>query len=482
VANTGAVPIRPDAPRASWVTDDQCSPVAYGGGDANNDGILDPGEVWTYSCTAVLSATTTNVATVTGTPFVPPSVPTGPEQIGPPIPGTARQTVEVVRPGIAIVKSVDSPNGIDPGRFAPGVDWAVPSGETVTFTYQVTSGAATTPMLIVSVADDVCAPLVYQSGDANADGLLDLDETWTYTCDQLFLGAVTVTNTVVVTGREPKVGGAVTDTDKKTVQSYIADITVAKAASEPTIAAGDAVTFTYRVTNPGPEPLRAIDVADDRCAPLQYQSGDTGDDGIMFPDEIWVYTCSQTLQSSAINVATVTGRTPGTTTPKNSTSTHVEVITKQDTGITVEKSAAPTTVAKGGEVTYTYRVTATKVPLAEVKERITDDTCAPVTYVSGDDDGNNLLTTRDYGEFEDETWIFTCTTTVDRTTTNTVTATGVPKVGNRVVGPPVTDTDTATVTVPGTTTPDTGASVAGIALLGSLLIGGGLVLVRLRRG
>lgn len=486
VANVGEVPIRPDAPREIWVADDQCAPVAYGSGDTNNDGILDTSEVWTYTCTAPLTTTTRNVGTVTGTPFVPPSIPTGPEQIGPPIPVSVERTVEVVTPGIAIVKSVDSPNGIDPGRFAPGVDWAVPSGETVTYTYEVTSGAATTPMQVVSIDDDVCAPLIYRAGDTNGDGLLDLDETWTYTCDQLFVGAVTVRNTVVVTAREPKVGGSLTDTDTKTVQSYIADITVVKAASEPTIAAGDRVTYTYQVSNPGPEPLRAIDVTDDRCAPLEYQSGDTDGDGIMFPDEIWVYTCSQVLQANAINIATATGRTPGTTIPKNTTSTHVEVITKQDTGITVEKSAAPTTVAKGGQVTYTYRVTATKVPLAEVKERIADDTCAPVTYVSGDDDGNNLLTTKAYGEFEDETWIFTCTTTVDRTTTNTVTATGVPKVGNRIVGPPVTATDTATVevpgaTAPGTATPDTGASVAGLAVLGLLLVGGGVLLLRLRR-
>ena len=52
-------------------------------------------------------------------------------------------------------------------------------------------------------------------------------------------------------------------------------------------------------------------------------------------------------------------------------------------------------------MTYTYRVRNTgDVPLANVEERITDDTCSPVTYVSGDTDGDGLLDTPD-SIFED---------------------------------------------------------------------------------
>ena len=51
--------------------------------------------------------------------------------------------------------------------------------------------------------------------------------------------------------------------------------------------------------------------------------------------------------------------------------------------IEVEKSASPTHLNGPGEVTYTYQVRNTgDVPLAGVKS-ITDDTCSPVTYVSG---------------------------------------------------------------------------------------------------
>ena len=98
-------------------------------------------------------------------------------------------------------------------------------------------------------------------------------------------------------------------------------------------------------------------------------------------------------------------------------------------GLKVEKSASPVRLTEPGEVTYTYRVTNTgDVPLAGVAEGITDDTCSPVEYVSGDKDGDGLLDTPDsiFEDSLDETWIFECTTRVDETTKNVVTVPGIP--------------------------------------------------------
>ena len=58
VTNPGNVPLS-----SVHVADDRCSPVTYVGGD-DGDGILAPGERWTFSCTQRLLTTTTNVATV----------------------------------------------------------------------------------------------------------------------------------------------------------------------------------------------------------------------------------------------------------------------------------------------------------------------------------------------------------------------------------------------------------------------------------
>ena len=48
------------------VTDDKCNPVILNSSDLNGNGKLDPGENWKYSCTAILSKTTTNTAIATG--------------------------------------------------------------------------------------------------------------------------------------------------------------------------------------------------------------------------------------------------------------------------------------------------------------------------------------------------------------------------------------------------------------------------------
>ena len=166
----------------------------------------------------------------------------------------------------------------------------------------------------------------------------------------------------------------------------------------------------------------------------------------------------------------------------------------------------------GGEVTYAYEVRNTgDVPLDGVAERITDDTCSPVTYVSGDTDGDGLLDTPTsiFEDSADEIWTFTCTTRVETTTTNVVTTSGTPTdpggeplcgqadqnasaaVGQiaaaRVAEPcDVTGTGTATVTValPETPTsppeqpplPFTGSQLPWAALiLGLVLVAGGAV-------
>ena len=138
--------------------------------------------------------------------------------------------------------------------------------------------------------------------------------------------------------------------------------------------------------------------------------------------------------------------------------------------IDVVKSAAPTVIFDSGEVTYTYTVTNTgDVPLAGVKPNASPTTRArQSTYVSGDEDGDGLLDTPNsvFEDSLDETWTFTCTTTVSTTTTNTVVTPGTPVDpggeplcrptpdpvrGLRAAALPascdVTDSDKATVTV-----------------------------------
>ncbi len=60
IANLGKVPLNDVT-----VTDDHCSAMSGELGDINGNHLLDPGEVWIYTCTTVLATTTTHSATVT---------------------------------------------------------------------------------------------------------------------------------------------------------------------------------------------------------------------------------------------------------------------------------------------------------------------------------------------------------------------------------------------------------------------------------
>ncbi len=86
-------------------------------------------------------------------------------------------------------------------------------------------------------------------------------------------------------------------------------------------------------------------------------------------------------------------------------------------------------------MTYTFVVTNTgNVPLTSVD--VDDDKCSPVTYVSGDTDGDDKLDLT-------ESWTFTCTAEITEDTTNIGVATG--HDGDTTV----TDDDTVTVVIVG---------------------------------
>lgn len=70
-----------------------------------------------------------------------------------------------------------------------------------------------------------------------------------------------------------------------------------------------------------------------------------------------------------------------------------------------------------GRVTYKYAVKnfLSEIDLTDI--RVVDDTCSPVKFAEGDDDGDDRL---DYSE----TWRYTCTTKLSKTTQSTSQATG----------------------------------------------------------
>jgi len=195
--------------------------------------------------------------------------------------------------------------------------------------------------------------------------------------------------------------------------------------------------------------------------------------GARFCRVFWVVPSSATLGTNSTFVghilaltdihvqtgATVEGQllsqTEGEVTLDSNTITNIPCASSR--AIHITKAASRTTLTGSGSVTYTYRVTnpGTFV-LSDVT--VTDDKVSTVTYDSGDLNGDGLLQ-------PGEMWIYKATTALNKTTTNTATASG------RAGETTVTDTAVARVVVrtggeklPKTATPWYDLLLAGAAL------------------
>jgi uncharacterized repeat protein (TIGR01451 family) len=455
VSNPGDVPL---SLAANPPTDDRCAPVTFVDGDADGDGLLDPGEVWNYTCTTTLeredanvppgneSGLVENTVTVTGVPFFNGALVTDPDKQPS---DSDKAQVLVIEPGIDLTKTASAS--------------VVANGTDVTYTITI-SNTGDVGLTVAAIDDDKCSPLVYQSGDANGNDLLDgansgSPETWTYTCTRTISTptppATEDVNTATVTGIGP-LGNSYEATDQAAVRVLSPAIALTKSVDHVLVPAGTDVGYDFEVTNVGTSPLAADDVLDqirlvDVSAPalpvcdsptLVSKEGGNQDDRLdRDPAEIWRYHCDATINEDTDNVAVVGGVggiDVGLEIPVfDFDVAHVGVF---HPAITIEKSASPTVLQGSGDVTYTYHVRNTgDVPLADVESSITDDKCSPLVYQSGDQDGDGLLDTPDsiFEDSLDETWVFTCTAHLSQTTRNTVLVTGTPTdpEGNHLCGP-----------------------------------------------
>lgn len=87
-------------------------------------------------------------------------------------------------------------------------------------------------------------------------------------------------------------------------------ITVDKTASSYEILAGETVTYTYSIANPGNFPLSNVTVNDNECSPVTGPTGDTNGNNLLDTTETWVYTCSKALTETTTNTATASAYDP----------------------------------------------------------------------------------------------------------------------------------------------------------------------------
>ncbi|MCA9246453.1 MAG: VCBS repeat-containing protein [Planctomycetales bacterium] len=401
---------------------DDFSPM-FVSGDTNNDGLLDVGETWIYAATRTVTAGQyTNNAKVTAT--------------------DALQAM-VMDSDPSNHFGVDS--SIDVEKATNGMDSDTPTGEylevgsTATFTYVVTN-TGNVPLSNVVLVDDNDTPgntmddfnPSYTGGDTNNDGILDLDETWTYEASKI----VTVgqhQNIGKVTA-EDILGDMVMDSDPSNHFGRSTRIKLhkyvngddANTAPGVLVKVGDTATFTYEVRNPGNVSLFNVVLIDDNGTPGDtmddfmptYVSGDLNNNNILEKDEIWYYTADRVVTPGQYtNIAKVTGEDEfGNMAMFDDPANHFGV----DSGIHVEKATngqdadSPTgpLIAVGDTATFTYVVTNTgNVPLSNVS--LLDDNGTPGNamddfmpmYTGGDTNMDGLLDV-------DEAWTYTASRTV----------------------------------------------------------------------
>ena len=222
-----------------------------------------------------------NTATVTGTP-----------PIGADVTDTASDSVNLPQnPAILVIKTSTTTDVTVVNQVVP-YSFAVSNNGNVTLTG-------------ITVTDANCdAAPAYQSGDANTDNVLDLNEIWTYTCSRTITQAEidtggNLSNTVTADLTE-----SLADTDTLDIPiTQTPSIQVVKSSSTTDVtAAGQIVPYSFAVTNTGNITLSGISVTDPDCdATPAYQSGDTDTDSKLDLSETWTYTCSYTVTQTEMD-------------------------------------------------------------------------------------------------------------------------------------------------------------------------------------
>jgi hypothetical protein len=181
----------------------------------------------------------------------------------------------------------------------------------VTYTYTEKNDSSTdVPITGVGITDSNCSPVAYQGGDAGNDGILATNETWTYTCATTLPAAGSITSNVI--------GKGTSSIDNRPVDDELATTTVlvrsphALLVKTVTPARGAApldATYSYSYINDGTDPIGALALVDDRCAPLVVTGGDLNADSVVQPGEKWDFTCTQRFVRAGTfkNVVTATG-------------------------------------------------------------------------------------------------------------------------------------------------------------------------------
>ncbi len=354
----------------------------------DDDDVLEPGEIWLYEAvgTAELGPYT-NTGTVT-------AIDSSENNL------QDSDTSHYVGTAVDLEKSTNGQDADEPTGPIIRV------GDTVTWTYRVTNPnlvdltdvAVTDPDLPAGVSIDR-----QPDETGNDDEILNPGEVWLFQA----IGTAALgqfVNTGTVTAVDPS-ANVLTDSD---ASHYVGSaISLEKSTNDedadqptgPTVPVGNAVTWTYSVSNPSPVHLINVQVVDPDLpegATISRQADDVGNnDDVLEPGEVWRYEATGTAEFGQFtNTGTASALDPAENTVEASDASHYF-----GTAINLQKSTngqdanTPTgpLIPVGSPVTWTYRVTNPN-PVNLTAVEVVDDDLPSGTVISrqpdevGDDD------------------------------------------------------------------------------------------------
>lgn len=197
----------------------------------------------------------------------------------------------------------------------------------------------------------------------------------------------------------------------------------AATASPSVVHANETTTLTFYETNDGNVALTTPSVTtdDSGCsATIAYASGDANNDGKLSPGETWVFTCTTSFTTAGSKTVTAVGHGTSilgdvTFCPTADTTKVCDADEKTTVGVTVINPSTELTKTATALITYTFKERNTG-DTALSSPTLSDPNCSSTpAYSGGDDNSNSKL---DPGE----TWVFTCSQTLNGPTGDTGTA------------------------------------------------------------
>ncbi|MGJ8593354.1 MAG: DUF7507 domain-containing protein [Aquaticitalea sp.] len=415
--------------------------IALESGDADADGELDVEEIWIYTADYTITQNdidagfVINQATVTGTDIDGMEVNDFSDDDSILEDDRTETTLCQSTPTIALIKT---------GVFNDGNgDNCSDAGETITYSFTVTNEGNTTITNVILNDPMLGGDIALESGDADADGELDVEEIWIYTADYTItqddIDVGFVINQATVTGTDID-GMEVNDLsdDDSILEDDVTETTLCQPNETAAIAViktgmfndgdgdgcsdvGETVTYTFTVTNEGTAPITNIVLNDPMLGgDITLASGDTNTNGELDIDESWIYNADYAITQVDIdagvvnNQATVTGVGNGTSVSDLSDDNSVLEDDATETTLCQPNGTVSIAVIKTGtfndgdgdgcsdvDETITYTFTVTNEGNTPISNVVLNDPMlgGDITLASGDTDSDNELDI-------DEVWIY----------------------------------------------------------------------------